>query len=102
VHARVQTFHVDEEHMPRLVEALDAASDALRRLPGFGGLLSMDGQRTGTRHQVTVITLWSAEGLAASADEAEEARRLIAESSDLGVTSHEHAVIRFVAGTVYE
>ena len=47
---------------------------------------------------MTVITLWNAEGLAASARQAEEARRLIAQASDFGVTSHERNVVRFVLG----
>ena len=40
--------------------------------------------------------------LQASASQAEEARRLIAQASDLGVTSHERNVVRFALGEQIE
>ncbi|MGD0379528.1 MAG: hypothetical protein ABSC30_06035 [Acidimicrobiales bacterium] len=102
VYARVQTFHLDGQNMPKLVDALDVAADEVRLLPGFGGLLCLEDQYSGRWHLVTVITLWNAEGLAASASQAEEARRLIAQASDLGVTSHERNVVRFALGEKIE
>ena len=79
--------------MTDVVEVMDDAIERLATYPGFGGMLGMvdDGQRP----QVLMISLWDAEGLKATAEEAEEARRRIAETADTGVTSRTLSVLRF-------
>ena len=96
MYARMQTFHLDGHNMPKLVGALDVAADEVRLLPGFSGLLCLEDRYCGRWHLVTIITLRNAEGLAAFARQAEEARRLISQGSDLGVTSHERNDVLFV------
>jgi len=93
----VLTFHVDRQHLPELLEALDVAVERFAGCPGFGGLLCLE--HDGVRQQVMVISLWDADGLASTATEAEAARRHLAEATDLGVTSLQYEVLRHVAHT---
>ena len=94
--ARVLTFHVDMQDMPGVIDALDGAAERLFRVPTFSGLLCLESE--GLRHQVTVITLWGAEGLEATEEETEVARRTIAASTDLGVMNEVQTVIRYIPG----
>ena len=96
MYARVLTFHTDIDHMPAVITALDEALARFRRTPGFKGLLCLE--HDGFREQVVIITLWDATGLAATAGEAEEARELIADATDIGVTSRSYEVLGFVPG----
>jgi len=94
VYARVLTFQVDDEHMPVLCHALDAAMTRWRHRAGFRGLLCME--HDGLREQVMLITLWDAGGLATTASQAEEARELIADATEAGVSSCTYEILGFV------
>ena len=87
------TFHVDKDHMPMFLEALDEATDRFVTYPGFGGFLCLE--HDGARQQVTVISLWDAEKMDTTATE--EARHLIRRATDLGVISRTDNVLRFIS-----
>ncbi len=95
-YARVLTFHVDVDDLPELIEAMDEATERLSESPNFGGLLCLEEE--GPRQKITVISLWDAEGLEATAAEGDAARRHIAATADLGVISQIQKVIRFTPG----
>ena len=95
-YARIVTFHVDREHMPGVIEALDTALYRFRHDPGFEGLLCLE--HDGPRQQVMIITLWDTEGLMATAWDAEAASQLIADATDTDITSRVFQVLGFVPG----
>ena len=95
--ARVLTFHIDESEIGGLIEALDEESERLvAECPSFGGLLCLE--EDGPRRKVTIISLWDAVGLEATTAQADAARRHIAATTDLGVSSLIQRVVRFVPG----
>jgi len=96
VYARVLTFHVDDEHLPLVRDALDVAMVRWREQGGFQGLLCME--HDGLREQVMLITLWDTRGLATTAHQAEEARELISDATDAGVSSCTYEILGFVPG----
>ena len=95
--ALVQTFHLDRDHLADLTAGLDEALDRFTRDPNFGGLLCLE-RPGGVRTQMTVIVLWRGAAIDDFAREADEAHRLIAATTDLGVSSLYHRVVRFVPG----
>lgn len=95
--ARALTFHVGAEEAPSVIDALDRALARYRRIAGFQGLLCLE--HGGLRPQVMIVTLWDRTGLGTTADDAEEARRLIAEVTDIGVTSRTYEVLGFLPGS---
>jgi len=96
VYARVLTFHVEADHMPTVIEALQGALDRWRDHSGFRGLLCLE--HDGLREEVMIIALWDASCLAETARQAEEARELIADATDAGVASRAYEVLGFVPG----
>jgi hypothetical protein len=94
--AVVQTFHVDREHLRELKDGVREAVERLARSPDFGGLLCLE--RGGLREQIIVVVLWRADAMDDIAAEVEDAHRRIAASTDLGVTTQRHRVVRLVAG----
>jgi hypothetical protein len=97
VQALVQTFHIDRDHLADLAAGLDAATERFTQDPNFGGLLCLE-RTGGVRVQMTVVVLWRGAGSDDFIREAEQAHRLIAATTDLGVSSHYHRVVRFVPG----
>ena len=95
--ALVQTFHIDQEHLADVTAGVDEALERFRKDPNFGGLLCLE-RKGGVRAQITVVVLWRASGIHDFVDEADEAHRLIAATTDLGVSSQYHRVVRFVSG----
>ena len=96
LYAQVSTFHVEQEHMPSVVEALDASLATLNKSPGYKGLLALE--HDGVRNQLVIITLWDAAGLPSSAQEAEEAMALISDVTNSGVSSRAYGVLGFIPG----
>ena len=94
--AVVQTFHVDKAHMPELAAGLDEAVERFTLSPHFGGLLCLE--KEGLRQQVTVVVLWDPDTMELFSPQVDEAHREIAASTDLGVTTQSHRVVRFVPG----
>lgn len=96
LYARVSTFHVEQDHMPQVIEALNTSLAKLNHSPGYKGLLCLE--LDGVRNQIVIITLWNAVGLALSTQEAEDAMALISDVSDSGVSSRAYEVLGFIPG----
>jgi len=96
--ARVLTFHIDSDELVGLSEALDGVTDMFAHLLDFRGLLCL--AHDGVRKEIVVITLWDGEGLEATQDGSERARRRIASTTDLGVSSKRYEVLRLVPGSL--
>jgi hypothetical protein len=94
--ARVLTFHVDDDELFGLTEAIDAVTEEFASLPDFRGLLCLE--RDGARDEVIVVTLWDGDGLDATEAVSEAGRRRIAATTDLGVCSKRYEVLRLVSG----
>jgi hypothetical protein len=94
LYARVLTFHVEQGHMTSVIVALNASLAKLNHSPGYKGLLCLE--HDGVRNQILIITLWDLEGLASSAQEAEEAMALISDVSDSGVSIRAYEVLGFI------
>lgn len=92
--ARVLTFHIAPESEADLVRALDVEAAKLAQCPGFGGLLCL--KQDGHREHIMVISLWDDEGIATTAAAHERTRQHIAATTDLGVTSQQHKVLRLI------
>ena len=95
--ALVQTFHIDHGALAALSVRVDEAVGRFSQNPSFGGLLCLE-KEGGSRTQVTVVVVWRADALDEFAPEVDEAHRLIAATTDLGVTSRFHRVVRFEPG----
>jgi hypothetical protein len=96
LYARVATLHVEHEHMPSAIEALNASLAKLDQSPGYKGLLCLE--HDGIRNQILVITLWDAVGLASSAQVAGDAMALISAVTRSGVSNQAYEVLGFVPG----
>jgi hypothetical protein len=94
--ARVLSFHVDDDELFGLTEAIDAVAEEFASLPEFRGLLCLE--RDGTRDEIVVVTLWDADGLDATEAVSEAGRKRIAATTDLGVCSKRYEVLRSVSG----
>lgn len=94
LYARVSTFHVEQRHMPSVIEALNVSLEKLNDSPGYKGLLCLE--HDGVRNQVLIITLWDAGGLASSAQEDGDTMALISDVTDSGVSSRAYEVLGFV------
>ena len=94
LYARVSTFHVEQRHLPSVIESLNVSLEKLNVSPGYKGLLCLE--HDGVRNQVLIITLWDAEGLASSAKEDGDAMALISDVTDSGVSSRAYEVLGFV------
>ena len=94
LYARVLTFHVEQDHMTSVIVALNASLAKLNSSPGYKGLLCLE--HDGVRNQILIITLWDSEGLASSAQEAQEAMALISDVSDSGVSIRAYEVLGFI------
>lgn len=95
--ALVQIFHIDRDHLADLTAGLDEALERFAQEPNFGGLLCLE-RSGGIRAQMTVVVLWKSSAMDEFAPEADRAHRLIASTTDLGVSSQFHRVVRFVPG----
>ena len=91
LYARVSTFHVEHDHMPSVIEALNQSLTQLDHNPGYKGLLCLE--HDGVRNQLIIITLWGTADLAATAHRAEDALALIFDATDTGVTSWAYEVL---------
>jgi hypothetical protein len=91
LYARVSTFHVEHDHMPSVIEALNQSLTKLDHNPGYKGLLCLE--HDGVRNQLIIITLWNTADLAATAHRAEDALALIFDATDTGVTSWAYEVL---------
>ena len=96
--ALLQSFHVPCDHLAEVTAELDKAQRRFKENPHFGGLVCL-AKPYGDRARVVIIVLWKASAIAEFAPEAEAAHRLIAATTDLGVTSEYYQVEGFVAGT---
>ena len=96
--ALVQTFHIDRAQLADVTEGLDEALERFSQNPNFGGLLCL-GRDGGLREQVTVVVFWSEDAIDQFAPEVEDAHEHIAATTDLGVSSVYHRVLRFVPGS---
>ena len=94
--ARVLTFHVDDDELFGLTEAIDTVTDEFASFPDFQGLLCLE--RDSTRNEVIVITLWDGDGLEVTEAVSESGRKRIAATTDLGVCSRRYDVLRLVPG----
>jgi hypothetical protein len=94
LYARVATLHVEQEHMPSAIEALNASLATLNQSPGYKGLLCLE--HDGIRNQILIITLWDTEGLASSAQVAGDAMALISDVTHSGVSNQAYQVLGFV------
>jgi len=92
--ARVSTFHIEQDHMPLVIEALNTSLARLNHSSGYKGLLCLE--HDGVRNQIMIITLWDAVGLAATAQQVEDALSLVSDASDTGVTSRTYEVLGFI------
>jgi len=95
--ARVLSFHIDSHELVGLSEALDGVAAMFADQSDFGGLLCLT--HDGVRKEIMVITLWDGEGLKATQEGSDEARRRIASTTDLGVSSRAYEVLRLVPGS---
>lgn len=91
LYARVSTFHVEHDHMPSVIEALNQSLTKLDHNPGYKGLLCLE--HDGVRKQLIIITLWSTADLAATAHRAEDALASLFDATDTGVTSWAYEVL---------
>jgi hypothetical protein len=96
LYARVSTFHVEQQHMPSVIEALDASLGTLNHSAGYKGLLCLEHE--GVRNQLLIITLWDEVGLASSAQEAGDAMALISDVTNSGVSSRTYEVLGLIPG----
>jgi heme-degrading monooxygenase HmoA len=94
LYARVLTFHVEQDHMSSVIVALNSSLAKLNDSPGYKGLLCLE--HDGVRNQILIITLWDSEGLASSAQEAQEAMALISDVSDSGVSIRAYEVLGLI------
>ncbi len=94
--ARVLTFHVDDDGMPGLADALDGVAELFSRNPEFRGLVCLD--HDAARHEIIVMTLWDGDGLKKTQGDSEAGRRRIAATTDLGVSSRSYEVLRLFPG----
>lgn len=94
LYARVSTLHVEQDHMPSVIEALNHSFAKLDHSPGYKGLLCL--QHDGVRNQMIIITLWESADAAATAHRAEEALAMISDATDTGVASRAYEVLAFI------
>jgi len=95
--ARVLTFHVDGDELPALVDALDGVAEMFAHNSDFRGLVCLE--HDSTRNEIMVITLWDGRGIQDTQHDSELARRRIAATTDLGVSSKCYHVLRMVPGS---
>jgi len=95
--ARVLSFHIDSDELVGLSEALDGVAAMFADQSDFRGLVCLT--RDSVRKEIMVITLWDGEGLEATQEGSDEARRRIASTTDLGVSSRSYEVLRLVPGS---
>jgi hypothetical protein len=95
--ARVLTFHIDGDERPGLSDALDGVTELFAGQSDFRGLVCLE--HDSTRNEIMVITLWDGEGMRETQEGSELARRRIAATTDLGVSSKCYHVLRIVPGT---
>ena len=91
---KVSTFHVEQDHMPSVIEALNHSLEELDHSPGYKGLLCLE--HDGIRNQMIIITLWETADGVATADGAEDALALISDATDTGVTSRTYEVLALI------
>ncbi len=95
--ARVLTFHIDGDELAGLAEALDGVAQMFAGHSDFRGLLCLE--HDSTRNEIMVITLWDGQGMQDTQGDSELARRRIAATTDLGVSSRCYQVLRMVPGS---
>jgi len=95
--ARVLTFHIDEDERLGLSDALDGVAQMFVGHSDFRGLLCLE--HDSTRSEIIVITLWDGQGIHDTQEDSELARRRIAATTDLGVSSKCYHVLRMVPGS---
>jgi hypothetical protein len=93
-------FHVDNDHLPSLIEALKASGQRLSHRDNFLGFMALDLDLV--RHEITVISLWDGNGVADTERVFESARAEIALTADLGMRRSICEVITFVPGASEE
>ena len=94
--ARVLTFHVDNDSMAGLSDALDGVAEMYSRNPEFHGLVCLD--HDGPRHRDHGHDPWDGDGLENTQGDSEQGRRRIAGHTDLGVSSRSCDVLRLIPG----
>ena len=90
------TFHVDNDGIAGLSDALDGVAEIFSRNPEFRGLVCLD--HDGPRHEIMVMTLWDGDGLENTQGDSEQGRQRIAATTDLGVSSRSYDVLRLIPG----
>ena len=90
------TFHVDNDGIAGLSDALDGVAEIFSRNPEFRGLVCLD--YDGPRHEIMVMTLWDGDGLENTQGDSEQGRQRIAATTDLGVSSRSYDVLRLIPG----
>jgi hypothetical protein len=95
--ARVLSFHIDDDEFRGLTAALDGVAEMFADHPDFRGLLCLE--HDGARNEIIVMTLWDGQGLEDTQHDSEIARKKIAATTDLGVSSKCYDVLRMVPGS---
>jgi len=96
--ARVLSFHIDNDDLLGLSEALDGVTDMFAHHSDFRGLVCL--AHDSMRKEVIVITLWDGDGLEFTQQGSEMARQRIAATTDLGVSSKYYEVLRLIPGSL--
>jgi hypothetical protein len=97
VRARVLVFHIDSHELPGLMSTVDSVAEMFAHNSDFRGLLCLE--YDSVRSEIMIITLWAGRGLEDSQSDADQGRRRIAASTDLGATSRCYDVLRMVPGS---
>ena len=94
--AMVSTFHVEQDHMPSVIEAVNQSLAKLDHSPGYRGLLCLE--QDGVRDEMIIITLWETGDAAATAHRAEydPLAASISDATRAVVTSRAYEVLAFV------
>ncbi|HTZ07895.1 MAG TPA: hypothetical protein VMB72_02415 [Acidimicrobiales bacterium] len=96
--ARILSVTVAPGDRAAVLEVVDATAAELVGCPGFGGLLCLE--HGGTRPRITVVSVWDATTMAATAPDHDALRRRLAAVTDLGATTGTEDVLRLVPGRV--
>ena len=94
------SFHVETEHMPRLIEAVADVGTRMSWRPDFRGFVCLD--HDSVHHEVIVLSLWDDGGREDTQIAFEKARDEIAASVDLGMRTSELDVLCLIPGAFHD
>jgi hypothetical protein len=100
IKARMLTFYVESDHIPRLIEAVAEVGKRMSWRPDFRGFVCLD--HDSVRHEIMVLSLWDGDGMEETQAAYEKARDEIAARVDLGMRTSEHSVLCLVPGALHD